>query len=79
MLGIGFGFFLAWLIARTAEWKTIVTTASVVIAFGVSVLVGVVFGIYPAKKASEISPIEALRYKQRRRFHRLATMTFVGP
>jgi len=79
MLGIGFGFFPAWLIARTAEWKTIVTTVSVVIAFGVSVLVGVVFGIYPAMKASEISPIEALRYKQRRRFHRLATMTFVGP
>jgi putative ABC transport system permease protein len=63
MLGIGFGFFLAWLIARTAEWKTIVTTASVVIAFGVSVLVGVVFGICHAMKASEISPIEALRYE----------------
>ena len=47
LLGIAFGFFLAWLIARTAEWKTIVTTSSVVIAFGVSVVVGVVFGIYP--------------------------------
>ncbi|MBZ5579975.1 MAG: ABC transporter permease [Acidobacteriia bacterium] len=63
VLGIGFGFFLAWLIARTADWKTIVTTASVVIAFGVSVFVGVVFGIYPAMKASQISPIEALRYE----------------
>ena len=50
----------AWLIARTAEWKTIVTTASVVIAFGVSVAVGVVFGIYPAMKASRINPIDAL-------------------
>jgi putative ABC transport system permease protein len=63
LLGIAFGFFLAWLIARTAEWKTIVTTASVVIAFGVSVFVGIVFGIYPAVKASRINPIDALRYE----------------
>ena len=63
LLGIGFGFFLAWLIARTAEWKTIVTTGSVAIAFGVSVAVGIVFGIYPALKASRINPIEALRYE----------------
>jgi putative ABC transport system permease protein len=63
LLGIAFGFFLAWLIARTAEWQTIVTTASVVIAFGVSVIVGVVFGIYPAVKASRINPIDALRYE----------------
>lgn len=63
VLGIACGFFLSWLIARTAEWKTIVTTSSVVIAFGVSVAVGVVFGIYPAYKASRINPIEALRYE----------------
>ena len=63
LMGITFGFFLAWLIARTAEWKTIVTSASVVIAFGVSVFVGVVFGIYPAVKASRINPIDARRYE----------------
>jgi putative ABC transport system permease protein len=63
VLGVMFGFVLAWLISTTAEWKTIVTTASVVIAFGVSVAVGVVFGIYPAMKASRINPIEALRYE----------------
>ena len=63
LLGIAFGFFLAWLIARTAEWKTIVTSSSVGIAFGVSVAVGVIFGIYPAMKASRINPIDALRYE----------------
>ena len=63
VLGICFGFFLSWLIARLADWKTIVTTSSVLIAFGVSAVVGVVFGIYPAMKASRVDPIEALRYE----------------
>ena len=63
VLGVILGFFLAWLIARTAEWKTIVTTISVVVAFGVSVAVGVLFGAYPALKASRINPIDALRYE----------------
>jgi len=63
ILGIAFGYFLSWFIARAAEWKTIVTTSSILIAFGVSVGVGVVFGIYPAMKASRIDPIEALRYE----------------
>ena len=63
ILGIVFGYLLSWLIARTAEWKTIVTTTSIFIAFGVSVAVGMIFGIYPAVKASRIDPIEALRYE----------------
>jgi len=63
VLGVGFGFFLSWLIATTAEWRTIVSPSSVVIAFGVSVAVGVIFGIYPAMKAAHINPIDALRYE----------------
>ncbi len=62
-IGIGFGYFLAWLIAASAGWSTIVTPTSIVIAFGVSFAVGLVFGIYPARKASRIDPIEALRYE----------------
>jgi putative ABC transport system permease protein len=63
ILGVAFGFFLAWLIARTADWKTIVTMLSVMVAFGVSVAIGVLFGAYPALKASRINPIDALRYE----------------
>src|SRR5262249_10052683 len=58
VLGVTFGFLLAWIISRAADWKTIVTTASVLVAFGVSVAVGILFGAYPALKASRINPIE---------------------
>jgi putative ABC transport system permease protein len=63
VVGIAFGYFLSWLIATAAEWKTIVTPLSILIAFGVSVVVGVIFGIYPARQAARIDPIEALRYE----------------
>lgn len=63
LVGIAFGYFLSWTIAASAGWKTIVTPSSILVAFLVSMGVGIAFGIYPARKASRINPIEALRYE----------------
>ena len=45
------------------NWKFIIAPSSIVIAVSVSILIGIIFGIYPARKASKISPMEALRYE----------------
>jgi putative ABC transport system permease protein len=61
--GIVFGFVMSRLIAWLAGWSTIVTAASIVLAFLVSITVGLVFGIYPAVKAARLDPVEAIRYE----------------
>jgi putative ABC transport system permease protein len=61
--GIVFGFAISRLIAWLAGWSTIVTVSSIVLAFLVSLTVGLVFGIYPAVKAARLDPVEAIRYE----------------
>jgi ABC-type antimicrobial peptide transport system permease subunit len=45
------------------EWPTVIPVSAVVMAFTFSFVVGIVFGLWPARQASQLSPIEALRYE----------------
>ena len=61
--GIILGMSMANVITRFTEMETFVTLNAILLAFGVSVAVGLIFGIFPARKASYLDPIEALRYE----------------
>lgn len=64
ILGIIFSFITALVIRSLGyEWDFIVSWQSIVLGVGVSFLVGLVFGIYPARKAASLEPIESLRYE----------------
>jgi putative ABC transport system permease protein len=63
ILGILLGVGIAQLLGSRFGWSTAVRPDIVFLALGVSGLVGIIFGIYPARKASRLDPIEALRYE----------------
>jgi putative ABC transport system permease protein len=63
IVGIASGFGVSKLIAAQTSWPTLVPSEWVVCAFFVSAAVGIFFGFYPARKASQLDPIDALRYE----------------
>jgi putative ABC transport system permease protein len=63
LLGVVLGFAMSQLIAWLAGWSTVVTITSILLAFVVSISVGLIFGIYPAVKAARLDPVEAIRYE----------------
>ena len=63
LIGIGLGLFIPWLITIFAGMPTVVTAKSVVLSVGISITVGIVFGLYPAIRAANVDPIVALRHE----------------
>ena len=66
IIGITFGVLLSFLVSKVAgsqgfEWSFVIKPFSLILAAGVSVAIGLIFGLYPAKRAAEMDPITALR------------------
>lgn len=63
VIGLILGWTVSYVITSLGLLQTKVTLSSVLLAFGVSAAIGIVFGYYPAKRAASLNPINALRFE----------------
>lgn len=63
LLGLGIGWLAAWLGSLFGRWPFVISGYPALLAVGFSVAVGLIFGLYPAIRASRLDPVEALRYE----------------
>ena len=63
LVGIAGGVGGAWLFGEMGDLRTVIVPSSIVIAFSAALVVGVFFGYFPANKAAQLDPIEALRHE----------------
>jgi putative ABC transport system permease protein len=63
VIGVVVGIIASYTIPYFAGWRTLISAEAIVIAFAFAAAVGIFFGFYPARKAAQLNPIEALRYE----------------
>jgi putative ABC transport system permease protein len=63
LIGIILGILSSFIVSKVSSWNTTISWTSIIYALGISVAVGLFFGIYPARRASQLNPITALRFE----------------